>query len=81
LWAWRLARTEAPPLVAARAIPPAAPERAYQAPAPVLLHRRAKRVRPLPAPKRHEPVEPLLVKLETPDPNVVIYWIVEGNGD
>ena len=25
--------------------------------------------------------EPLLVKLETSDPNVVIYWILEGKGN
>jgi anti-sigma factor RsiW len=27
------------------------------------------------------PAEPLLVKLETPDPNVVIYWIVDRKGN
>ena len=32
---------------------------------------------PAPSP----PTEPLLVKLETPDPNVVIYWIVDRKGN
>jgi hypothetical protein len=25
--------------------------------------------------------EPLIIKLLTPDPNVVIYWIAESKGD
>lgn len=61
----------APPPVAARMEPaPALPAPAAPAPRP-----RIRRVR------REAPAGPLLVKLETTDPDVVIYWIVEGKGD
>jgi Putative zinc-finger len=67
-----------PPALLARvalpAIPPAPPSiepRPARPAHPGARHRRA----PTPAP------EPLLVKLETSDPNVVIYWILEGKGN
>jgi len=57
--------------------PPAPPPRLQ--PAKRSVHPARRRVAPpKPAP---EPQEPLLVKLETPDPDVVIYWIVEPKGD
>jgi hypothetical protein len=84
LWAWRISRVEPAPPAVARVLTPAPP--ALEAPTPITalpVRHPARRVRPRPAPepKREEPVEPLLVKLETPDPDVVIYWIVEGKGD
>jgi len=95
-WAWAAAAAMAllalvavprmvrrPPAEApvAQALPPASPRPVAQAhpPAsanPAVAHRRP-RHRRAPAPA----AEPLLVKLETPDPNVVIYWIVEGKGN
>lgn len=57
----------------AQAVPPAS---ARPQPPAALAHRRPRHRRaPAPLP------EPLLVKLETSDPNVVIYWIVEGKGN
>jgi hypothetical protein len=61
-------------------------QRPVEAPQPVAAvpvhhHPKHLRLRPAPEPKTEEPAEPLLVKLETPDPDVVIYWIVEGKGD
>ena len=32
-------------------------------------------------PKRAGPTEPILVKLLTDDPNIVIYWIADAKGD
>lgn len=72
-------RTPSLPLVA-RAVPPAVsrPSGLPRPPRPLapVAHRRP-RHRRAPAPA----TEPLLVKLETSDPNVVIYWIVEGKGN
>ncbi|HXN49824.1 MAG TPA: anti-sigma factor [Bryobacteraceae bacterium] len=64
-----LNRLPHPPQSVAHALPPASQS-------PSVAHRRP-RPRRAPAPS----TEPLLVKLETPDPNVVIYWIVEGKGN
>jgi len=83
LWAWRTAQVEPMPVVA-RAVAPQ-PIVTETAPPPRLLrvHHRAHRpkLRLEEQPKQEEPAETLLVKLETPDPDVVIYWIVEGKGD
>jgi hypothetical protein len=68
---WRPYGPPAPPPVVARMEP------APAVPVPVAPARR-RRIRPV---RRQAPAGPLLVKLETADPNVVIYWIVEGKGD
>jgi hypothetical protein len=84
LWAWRGARVDtAQPLVARVNVPAPPPVEAPQPVASVPVHHHPKhlRLRPAPEPKKEESAEPLLVKLETPDPDVVIYWIVEGKGD
>jgi hypothetical protein len=39
------------------------------------------RVRRMPRPPIAEPAEPLMVKLVTDDPDVVIYWIIDAKGD
>jgi Putative zinc-finger len=88
-WGWAWAAAAAVALVAFLAVPrkappsptplarltPAAVLPAPQPPAPVVHRRPRHRRAPAPVP------EPLLVKLETSDPNVVIYWIVEGKGN
>jgi len=58
-----------PPAPVAQALPPASASQ-------TVAHHHPRRHR-APAPA----AEPLLVKLETSDPNVVIYWIVEGEGN
>ena len=58
-----------PPAPVAQALPPASASQ-------TVAHHHPRRHR-APAPA----AEPLLVKLETSDPNVVIYWIVEGKGN
>jgi hypothetical protein len=63
-----------PPAPLARLTPPAVLP-APQPPVPVVPRRPRRRRAPAPA------TGPLLVKLETSDPNVVIYWIVEGKGN
>jgi len=86
-WGWARDAAAAMALVAFLAVPrkapplptpaplarltPAAVLPAPQPPAPVVHHRPRHRRAPAPVP------EPLLVKLETSDPNVVIYWIGE----
>jgi len=67
-----------PPALLTRVTPPAIP------PAPPSVEPRP--ARPAHPRARHRPAptpapEPLLVKLETSDPNVVIYWILEGKGN
>jgi hypothetical protein len=57
-----------PPVVAAA--PPPAPE--IVAVAPIRKHRRK-----IAKPKPPQPEETLMVKMLTPDPDIVIYWIVE----
>jgi putative zinc finger protein len=47
-------------------------------PRPAQRHHRTHRLRPKAPP---EPSQPLLVKLITDDPDVVIYWIVDPKGD
>ena len=44
-------------------------------------HERKRVQRQRPVPPSPEPAEPLLVKLITDDPNVVIYWIADAKGD
>ncbi|MGE5646694.1 MAG: anti-sigma factor family protein [Acidobacteriota bacterium] len=67
---------EPPAPIVARVAPPSPPA-VHPAPKP---HRPRPR-RPAPKPKPNYPTEPLLVRLETSDPNVIIYWIAEGKGD
>ena len=74
-------RPEAPPAPprpeVARVIEPALPVAPPPRPARPVIRRRA-------APKpvvRPVKTEPLVVKLETADPNVIIYWIVDSTGD
>ncbi|HEY1206595.1 MAG: zf-HC2 domain-containing protein [Bryobacteraceae bacterium] len=87
-WRWAWAAAAAMALLALLAVPRHAPPTpaplarltppsiAAAPPLPAPVHRRPRHRRaPAPAP------ETLLVKLETPDPNVVIYWIVEGKGN
>jgi len=65
------------PMLRQPAIPPAPPmlARAPDIPAPVVFHSAAVRHRM--AHKRQAvPAEPLMVRLETDDPNVVILWTV-----
>jgi anti-sigma factor RsiW len=42
---------------------------------------RRRRPRPVPALHGQRSAEPLVVKLETSDPDVVIYWIIDSKGD
>jgi anti-sigma factor RsiW len=66
--------TPAPVLTAAPA--PPQPQTVRQSVAP-----RHRKPRPKPAAEAERPAEPLVVKLLTDDPNVVIYWITESKGD
>lgn len=91
-WRWAWAAAAAMALVALLAVPHHAPPPPPPVPAPLArvtppavapppqppapVHRRP-RHRPTPAPAH----DPLLVKLETSDPNVVIYWIVDRKGN
>jgi predicted anti-sigma-YlaC factor YlaD len=70
----------------ARVTPPveAAPAPAAVAAAPQRVTRaihRARRPRPERAPAPAPPARPLVVKLVTDDPDVVIYWITETRGE
>lgn len=84
VWMWHGMAPE--PLVAEAPGPvaietPVAPPKAAGE-APRETRRRVRRVRrPAPAAPKAVDAEPLLVKLETSDPDVVIYWIVESKGD
>ncbi len=71
VWMSRPVPQEPPPVPRPVASMPTPPVRLVPKP----LVRRAVRRRP--APPKPRP-EPLMVKLETSDPNVVIYWIVES---
>jgi hypothetical protein len=62
------------PLRVAAAVPPA-PD------APVMTRRRLPVVKRPVAPKTAAPAEEIVVKVETGDPDVVIYWITETKGD
>ena len=73
-----------PPAIAARLAVPPPPAIAPPAPAPAppqvaAVRRRARHARSRVAPAK--PQEELVVRLATSDPDVVIYWIVEGKGD
>ncbi|HBY59273.1 MAG TPA: hypothetical protein DEH78_05595 [Solibacterales bacterium] len=72
LWTRPVPRSLAPPKAARAAIAPA--------PQPVLPdYRRPAAARPAKPPRRRVPViEPLTVKLVTADPDVIVYWIVDG---
>jgi len=80
-----------PPALLARVTPPAIPPALLALVAPPAILPAPPSVEPRPARPahshaRHRPAptpapEPLLVKLETSDPNVVIYWILEGKGN
>jgi len=94
-WPWAWAAAAAMALVALLAVPgprggrlfhhlwgrrfrlpwQARPAPPPQPPAPVVHRRTRHRRAPTPAPG------PLMVKLETPDPNVVIYWMVDRKGN
>ena len=62
---------------------PAAPQIEEPRPAHVTHRRRARMAPPSAAVSAPEkpPTEPLVVKLLTDDPNVVIYWIADSKGD
>lgn len=79
---WVATDRSAPPLPRPAVVAPPAPQLAVVPTAPRAVTRVAKRRKPA-APKQARPQtqsEPLLVKLETSDPDVVIYWIVEPKG-
>lgn len=91
LWAWPLAaaalliltlwirpawRVEPLPAVDARHIP--APEIRKTNPIPVVTVRQVRRKTPT---QPQPPAETFTVKLLTADPDVVIYWIVGGQGE
>jgi hypothetical protein len=65
------ARKSELPAVVARTVEPVAPR-------PLEPRRRVGRAA---APRSRQPVEPLVVKLLTNDPDVVIYWIADKKGD
>lgn len=71
-------RTAEPPRV--EILRPAEPS---PAPAPAVVvrvhHHRARRRPPLESPKAEE--KPLVVKMVTDDPNIVIYWIADTRGE
>jgi hypothetical protein len=72
LWRHQSAPLHEPPPPQIAAALPVAPIVALS---PTLARpRKARRSYPVPAPAREEP---MLVKMLTPDPDVVIYWIVE----
>jgi anti-sigma factor RsiW len=88
-FSWRFAYAAAAAVLAIAAVvwvprptPPPLPVPVASLPAPVLpeaapkppVRRAVHKLRPAPRPRP----EPLLVKFETSDPNVVIYWIVES---
>ncbi|HWQ54440.1 MAG TPA: zf-HC2 domain-containing protein [Bryobacteraceae bacterium] len=62
-----------PPPVPVAAIPSAPAPAPIRWPRPAVVRAAAVRHQ-----ERAEPLPPLLVRFETDDPNVVIYWIVEG---
>jgi hypothetical protein len=74
----QLQKRTPPVRLVGQAVPPALgrPNGLPHPPQPPVAHRSLRHHR-APAPA----AETLLVKLETPDPNVVIYWIVEGKGN
>ena len=69
----------APRVAAARAPEVAAPRVAAAVAAPA--RRAARRVRPAIAKEEAEPAKPVMVKLVTDDPDVVIYWITGTTGE
>ena len=74
-------RTPAPPPIAPVAAPLPAPTLVAPAPAAASVTRKrtykAATVRERFAPRPAQPEETFMVKMLTPDPDVVIYWIVE----
>jgi hypothetical protein len=79
VWQYERRLTEIPPPEMARAsLPtPSAPELKTR---PVHRATRPRRVPP-PKPVAARAAEPMVMKLLTDDPNVVIYWIVDETGD
>jgi hypothetical protein len=77
--AWRMTRVEKPTAPVKIALARGAAPREIQQPVHI-----AKAVAPVARPKvrrvKHEPAEPLRVKMLTSDPDVVIYWIVDRKG-
>jgi len=80
-WLWLSPASQAPPEAGQRPAPPVIAQ--VSAPAPVMAQaeqaprkHRGRRRAPVPP-----PTEPLVVKLITDDPDVVIYWIVDPQGD
>jgi anti-sigma factor RsiW len=70
---WPRETVVAPPSVIAASVKP--PEIAWQKSKPQSAHKS----KPVIRERRRE--QPLWVKLETPDPNVIIYWMVESKGE
>lgn len=81
VWIWRLSRVvEKPPV--ARTAPHWAPPPPIVVPRmQAVIHAARPKRRPVQPARPVAPSEPLMVKLETSDPDVVIYWIVESKGD
>jgi anti-sigma factor RsiW len=70
---WPAEKVVAPPSAIVASVKPTeiAWQRSKPQPAP----------RPKPAIRQQRREQPLWVKLETPDPNVIIYWMVEQKGE
>ena len=78
------APASAPPRHLARYAPPVSVEAAPPVPLPPVapaVHHSRRRPRVIPAVVRTDPGPPIVVKLLTDDPDVVIYWITDKSGE
>jgi hypothetical protein len=64
----------------ARVVPELSPEDASQLARALVGVSRIRRLRDRPPAALVEPFPPAMVRLETPDPGVVIYWQLDSNG-
>jgi anti-sigma factor RsiW len=84
LWMWPARRSAPQPQVVRVSPAPEVPVTAPKGPAPAPVphvSRRARTPRPARPKPVVEPAKPLVVKLVTDDPDVVIYWLTETRGD